>query len=53
MKKAWHLADLPPHLTDADVSDHGHCFLDLVQILSGAARGHSSPLLSLRRNGHL
>lgn len=53
MKKAWHLADLPLHLTDVDVSDHRHCFLDLVQILSGAARGHSSSLLSLCRHRHL
>lgn len=45
-KKAWHLVDLPPHLTDANVSDHRHGFLDLVQILSDAARAippHSCP----------
>lgn len=50
---AWHLVDLPPHLTDADVSGHGRCSLDLVQILSGAARDQSSPLPSLCRHGHL
>lgn len=49
MKKPWYLVDLPSHLTDADVSYHRHGFLDLVQILSSAARGYSSPLLSLCR----